>query len=135
MFVSSSHPTHYFRPILLVVIVDDFGVKYQNRDDFDYLVHALSSCYHVKAHPIAHKILGFILHHDRTARTLAVSYPGYIDAFLARLRPRGIKPCSTPSIYTPPRFGSTLPQAPTVDTEPKASAIQCKELQVEVAVG
>ncbi len=33
---------------------------------------------------------------------------------------------------SPPRFGSTLPQAPTVDTEPKASAAQCKELQVAV---
>ena len=123
---------HLTRPITFVLVVDDFGVKYQNRDDFDYLVHALSSCYHVKAHPLAHKFLGFTIQHDRTARTLALSYPGYIDALLARLRPQGIKPCSTPSIYTPPRFGSTLPQVPTVDTEPLASAAQRKELQVAV---
>ena len=91
---------HLTRPITFVLVVDDFGVKYQNRDDFDYLVQALSSCYHVKAHPLAHKFLGFTIQHDRTARTLALSYPGYIDALLARLRPQGIKPCSTPSIYT-----------------------------------
>ena len=33
---------HLTRLITFVLVVDDFGVKYQNRDDFDYLVHARS---------------------------------------------------------------------------------------------
>ncbi len=78
-------------------------------------------------------MLGFTLKHDRQLRTFALSYPGYADALLTRLRPDGVKSCSTPSDYTPPRFGSTAPQVPTTDTEPPASAAQRKDL--EVAIG
>jgi hypothetical protein len=35
-----------------VLVVDDFGVKYHSRADFDYLVSCLSTLYHVKAYPI-----------------------------------------------------------------------------------
>ena len=91
-----------------------------------------STLYHVKAHPLAHSFLGFNINHDRRLRTLSLSYPGYVDSLLARLRPDGIKGCATPSIYTPPRFGSITPQTPTVDPEPPASEAQRKELQVAV---
>jgi hypothetical protein len=67
---------HLARPIAFVLVVDDFGVKYQNRDDFDFLVSALSPLYQVKAHPISSKFLGFHLEHDRARRTLSLSYPG-----------------------------------------------------------
>jgi hypothetical protein len=50
-----------------------------------------------------------------------------------RLHPEGVKACATPSVYTPPRFGSTAPRVPTSDTEPPASAAQRKDL--EVAIG
>ncbi len=123
---------HTTRPSAFVLVVDDFGIKYQNRDDFDFLVQFLSTLYHVKAHLIAHSFLGSTLKHDRLLRTLSLSYPGYVDFLLARLRPDGIKGCVTPSIYTPPHFGSATPQTPTVDPEPSASAAQRKELQVAV---
>ena len=78
----------------------------------------LSNIYHCKAHPIAYQFLGFALYHDRAARTLDLSYPGYVDALLTRLRPSGVKAYGTPSVYTPPRYGSSTPQSPTVDTSP-----------------
>ena len=134
-FVETSTPClfrHPTRSIAFILVVDDFGVKYQNRDDFDYLIQCLSTLYQVKAHPIAHTFLGFRLSHDRRLRTLALSYPGYVDSLLTRLRPDGVKGCATPSIYTPPRFGSVAPQLPTSDTEPPATEAQCKELQVAV---
>jgi hypothetical protein len=34
---------HVSRPITFVLVVDDFGVKYQNRDDFDSLTIAPSA--------------------------------------------------------------------------------------------
>jgi hypothetical protein len=135
-FVETSTPClfrHPTRSIAFVLVVDDFGIKYHSRDDYDYLVQCLASMYHVKAHPIATKFLGFTLKHDRQLRTFAIFYPGYADALLTRLRPEGVKPCDTPSVYTPPRFGSTAPQVPTADTEPPASAAQRKDL--EVAIG
>jgi hypothetical protein len=42
---------HVSRPILFVLVVDDFGVKCTNRSDFDFLVSCLSTLYHAKAHP------------------------------------------------------------------------------------
>ena len=121
------------RPILFVLVVDDFGVKYTNRSDFDFLVSCLSTLYHAKAHPIASKFLGFAVSHNRTARTFTVSYPGYASHLLARLRPLGVPPCNSPSIYTPPVFGSRAPQSPTgPDLSPSATLTQAKELQVAV---
>jgi hypothetical protein len=120
-FVETSTPClfrHPTRSIAFILVVDDFGVKYQNHDDFDYLVQCLLTLYQVKAHPIAHTFLGFRLAHDRRLRTLALSYPGYVDSLMARLRPAGVKGCATPSIYTPPRFGSVDPSSPPPTLNP-----------------
>jgi hypothetical protein len=38
------HPT---RPITFCLVVGDFGVKYTDRHDFDYLVFCLATLYHV----------------------------------------------------------------------------------------
>jgi hypothetical protein len=43
---------HVSRPISFVLVVDDFGIKYQNRDDYDYLISCLSRLYLVKSHPL-----------------------------------------------------------------------------------
>jgi hypothetical protein len=124
---------HVSRPKLFVLVVDDFGVKYTNRSDFDFLVSCLSTLYHAKAHPIASKFLGFSVSHNRSARTFTVSYPGYASHLLARLCPHGVPSCNSPSIYTPPVFGSRAPQSPTgPDLSPSASPAQAKELQVAV---
>jgi hypothetical protein len=122
---------HKTRPITFCLVVDNFGVKYQHRADFDFLVTCLSNLYHCKAHLIPHKFLGFTLAHDRTARILSLSYPGYIVALLTRLRPNGVKGYQTPSIYTPPLYGSSA-QSPTVDSSPPASASQKKDLQIAI---
>ncbi len=124
---------HVSRSILFVLVVDDFGVKYSLRSDFDFLVSCLSTLYHAKAHPIASKFLGFSVSHNHTARTFTVSYPGYASHLLARLRPLGVPLCNSPSIYTPPVFGSRAPQPPTgPDLSPSATPAQAKELQVAV---
>ncbi len=98
---------HVSRPILFVLVVDNFGVKYHNRVDFDYLVSCLTTLYHVKDHPTGIKFLGFTVKRDRPACTLAVSYPGC-------LRPQHVPPASSsPSLYTAPTYGSRAPQSPT----------------------
>jgi hypothetical protein len=70
------------RPISFVLIVDDFGVKYHSKVDFDYLVSCLTTLYQVKSHPIGTKFLGFTIKHDRIPGTLVVSYPGYVTSLL-----------------------------------------------------
>ena len=56
---AEAHCYKVTRSIAFVLVVDDFGIKYQNRDDFDYLVSSLSRLYQVKASPVTTKFLGF----------------------------------------------------------------------------
>jgi hypothetical protein len=124
---------HVSRPITFVLVVDDFGVKYHHQDDFAYLVSILSLAYHCKAHPVSSKFLGFSIHHNRSSRSLSLSYPGYIATLLTRLRPNGVTPTASPTIYTPPSYGSKAPQSPTgPDLSPAATPAQVKELQVAI---
>jgi hypothetical protein len=116
----------------LVLVFVNFCVKYQNRDDFDYLVSSLSRFYQVKASPVATRFLGFTLDHNRAHRTLTLSYPGYIDAMLFHLRPLGVTPAASPSLYVPPHYGSSDPQRPTSDSSPPATPAQKQELQIAI---
>ncbi len=95
----------------------------------------MSTLYQVKAHPVASQFLGLALHHDTVARTIALSYPGYVDALLLRLRPLGVQSALTPAVYVyvPPTYGSRLPQSPnTADASPPASPAQRLELQIAI---
>ena len=124
---------HATRKITFCLVVDDFGIKYDEQDDLDYLVDCLSSKYHVKVHPVGTKYLGFTIDYNRTARTMSMSYPRYIPDLLARLRPNGLKHCHSPALYTPPSYGRTGPQPATqAPHSPPASLTQLKELQVIV---
>jgi hypothetical protein len=46
---------------------------------------------------------------------MTLSYHGYINSLLFRLRPDGVKSASSPSTYVPPHYGSSAPQRPTSD--------------------
>jgi hypothetical protein len=41
-----------------------------------------------------------------------LSYPGYIQTLLTRLRPNGVRPAASPSIYTPPPMAPEPPSPP-----------------------
>jgi hypothetical protein len=96
---------HLSRPITFVLVVDNFGVKYHNRSDYDFLLSALSSQYAVKSHPIGTQFLGLRIDNDLVSRALTLSYPGYVAALLTRLRPHGVSPTASPYLYTPPCVG------------------------------
>ncbi len=74
---------HSTRPIIFVLVVGDFGVKYHHPSDFAFLVSCLSTLYHVNN--IVTKFLGLSLAHNRSSRTFTVSYPGYVSTLLTRL--------------------------------------------------
>ena len=78
------------------------------------------------------KFLVFTLDHDHQQRPLPL-IPGV--RCLARLRPFGISSAFSPSIYTPPVYGSRAPQSstgPDLSFPPSPPPQQCKELQVAV---
>jgi hypothetical protein len=121
--------THTIDPIYFALVVDDYGIKYRDIAHFHRLVNALSTKYHVKAHPIADTFLGQTIVHDRIARTITTSMPTYVPNMLQRYRPDGVKHAASPSIYVPPIYGSTAPQLPTTDSSAPASPAEAAELQ------
>jgi hypothetical protein len=66
------------------------------------------------------QFLGFSIYHDRTARTLTMSYPGYISKLIARVRPRGVAPADSPAVPHDIVYGSKGPQMSRTDTTPAA---------------
>jgi hypothetical protein len=124
--------THHTDNIYFGLVVDDFGIKYTNPADFDRLIACLNRHYHVKASPIATDFLGCKIDHDRERRLISLSMPHYISAMLKRFRPNGLKSASSPSIYIPPKYGSTAPQISPIDTSAPATAAQAKRLSEEI---
>ena len=84
---------HEERDIDFTLVVDDFGVKFQNDDDWDHLCAYLQLLYAIKPHPVGTQFLGFSIYHDRTARTITLSYPGYVKKLLACVRPYRCRTC------------------------------------------
>ena len=101
---------HTSRPISFTLVVDDFGVKYLHRSDFDHLLSSLQELYSCTSSPVATRYLGIELSHDRPARTMRLSMPGYVEHLVASTCPDGPPPpAKSPSIYTPPRLWGTRP--------------------------
>ena len=120
---------HVTRDITFVLVVDDFGVKYDRLSDYQHLVDSLQALYNVTVEPVGKRFLGFDIDYDETARIMTLSLPGYIRKLLTSVCPDGIKFADSPSIYEPPVFGSTAPQTSFVDSSELATPAQKLLLQ------
>jgi hypothetical protein len=68
--------------------------------------------------------------HDRAARTLSLSMPGYVANLLAAVCPSDPPPpAKSPSIYVAPAYGKRGPQQTSPDSSPPATAAEVKTLQ------
>ena len=74
---------HVTRDITFVLVVDDFGVKYDRLSDYQHLVDSLQALYNVTVEPVGKRFLGFDIDYDETARIMTLSLPGYIRKLLA----------------------------------------------------
>jgi hypothetical protein len=120
---------HITRPIQFTLIVDDFGVKYTNREDAEHLLATLELYHKVRVDWDGHNFIGYQIDHDRDARTLTLSMPGYIERVIHRFRPNGIKGAASPMIYVSPEYGVAAPQMEAIDETAPATPEQLKELQ------
>jgi hypothetical protein len=75
---------HDTRPIMFSLVVDDFGVKYINRDDVEYLASTLKQLYDITMDWSGSKYLGITVDHNYEAKELAISMPNYIHKLLER---------------------------------------------------
>jgi hypothetical protein len=112
---------HTSRPIMFTLVVDDFGIKYAADEHRDHLLDHLRTLYAITVDPTGSKYLGISITHNRPARTISISMPGYIANTLARFGVAKLtRSTMSPLVYIPPHYGR-LPQSapePTPDLPP-----------------
>ena len=69
---------HKTRPITFKLVVDDFGVKYVNKDDVGHLIASIKKNYMLTEDWTGNLYCGIQLHWDYTGWTVNISMPGYI---------------------------------------------------------
>jgi hypothetical protein len=104
--------------ITFTLVVDDFGIKYTNRDDALHLLSALEELYTITTDLTGSLYLAMTLRWDYIRCTVDISMPGYIAKALERFQhtpPH--RPEHSPHVWTKPIYG-THPQltSPVDDT-------------------
>ena len=112
---------HKFKNIEFTLIVDDFGVKYNDKVDAEFLHHILLSRYEkVKVDWSGELYLGMSIKLDRnsTQHSISLSMPGYIPRLLQRLDLGPYKTnTNTPTPYQQPQYGQKVQYINEDDTK------------------
>ena len=133
-FKSSRHTpglwTHSHRPISFTLVVDDFGVKYTNAQDTNYLINALQNKYDITTKWEGDLYCGMKLEWDYSMGTVDISMPNYINNLLhqhGHNKPKN--PVHSPSKFNYPvnKGGRQLTQPP--DTSATLNSKQINTLQ------
>ncbi len=127
--------THESLPITFTLVVDDFGIKVKGLHHAEHLFAALRELYTITVDYTGSKYVGMTIEFDRSARTVSLSMPGYVEKALARF---GVPPkkhaTDSPSLYIPPSYGARVQQMTTVDSSAPLSATDTKFVQQVVGV-
>ena len=122
--------THDWRPISFTLVVDDFGVKYINKDDVTHLLTALQKDYDLDTDWEGTRYLGLMLDWDYKDKCVHLSMPGYIKKALFRFRHKAsTKPQHQPHQHTVPTYCATIQYAKAADTSKVLSKEDKKYIQ------
>ncbi len=110
---------HESHPILFTLVVDNFGVKYVNKDDVDHLIKSIRSTY-----------TSISLAWDYAARTVDISMPGYIKKKLQEYKHVVEKKGqSCPYTPAPKQYGSEAQAPLPPDDSPLLDNVGIKRVQ------
>ena len=97
---------HITNSVTFTLVVDDFGIKYTHQEDADHLLLTLRKLYEMTEDRAAtQKYVGITIAHDRSASTITLSMPGYVEKALKRFGTAEQLGAKSPLIYTPPLRG------------------------------
>ncbi len=111
---------HESRPILFTLGVDNFGVKYENKDEVDHLIASIKKDYMLTKDWAGNLYCGIQLNWNYAGRTVDTSMPGYIKKKLQEYRriiPRKIQGC--PYLPKPKKIGTEAQASSPQDNMPK----------------
>ena len=126
---------HNWRPISFSLVVDDFGVKYINKDEVEHLISVLKQDYEIDTDWEGTRYLGLTLDWDYIKRQVHLSMPGYIENALIRFghEPPN-KPQMQPYPHTLPTYGATVQYAKAADTSPPTTKAEEKYIRQVIGV-
>jgi hypothetical protein len=121
---------HCTRSTALCLIVDNFGVKYVSKADFEHLEQALSAQYTCSTNWTSSLYCGLTIkwNYQAQPRHIDVSTPGYISAAQHKFQhPKPKQPQDSPHIWNKPVYGAKIQYTPNAKTSPplKGPAITC----------
>ena len=98
---------HQSRPICFCLVVDDFAVKYVNREDADHLIATIRKYYPMTVDEDATKYIGLTIQWDYTNQKAHIHMPGYLDkAFVRFNHEPPMKIQNSPHPHVPPNYGA-----------------------------
>ena len=77
---------HRTRNFAFTLVVDDFGIKYVDKNHLDHLLNAIRDQYSVTVDMTGSKYLGLTLEWNYTDGTVFISMPGYIKTTLHKFQ-------------------------------------------------
>ena len=126
---------HSWRPISFSLVVDDFGVKYFNKEDVEHLISVLKQDYEIDTDWEGTRYLGLTLDWDYTKREVHLSMPGYIENALIRFgHEPPVKPQMQPYPHTIPTYGAKIQYAKAADTSPPVTKAEEKFIRQVIGV-
>jgi hypothetical protein len=117
------------RPISFTLVVNDFAVKYVDKQHAEHLRNALLRTYEVTTDWTAMMFSGMTLKWDCDKRTYDISMPDYVSNVLSKFQHGAPKHQQhTPSPYVTPVYGAKTQYAMNDETPP-LTAQQCLTIQ------
>ena len=102
--------------------MDDFGVKYIDKEHAMHLINVLKKCYNVEEDGEGKRYMGFTMDWDYINGEVHLSMPDYVKWALARFgHPILDKPQHQPHQHTIPTYGSTVQNTKPADTSTRLS--------------
>ena len=110
---------HNTKPIWFSLVVDDFGVKYINKENADRLIQALQKLYTISIDWNGSLFYGITIDWDYTANTCDISMPKYLQtALLKSQHPAPKRPQHAPHSWTKPTYGAHVQYVQEDDSSP-----------------
>jgi hypothetical protein len=115
---------------MFTLVVDDFGIQYIDKDDFDYLTSVLQQKYTISIDMAGEKYRGLTLLWDYSKQTCTISMPGYIKHALQHfehLLPK--RPQDSPHAWTKPEYGAKTQYTEAPDNSEALNVKDIKQVQ------
>jgi hypothetical protein len=121
---------HKTRPITFTLVVDNFGVKYVNKDEVDHLITSIKKNYMLTEDWKGNLYCGIQLDWDYAGQMVNISMPGYIKKKLqeyGHIMPRKIQ--GRPYAPEPKKIGTEAQASFPQDNTPKLDEKEIKRVQ------